>query len=160
MFHRTVPEAAIFSATDRRRHIITVDDALRTRVLDTTHAVRTLLQNSLLCGYLCQIRALVAQTVRVAAPWSAGLDDPGNVAAVAAQVRASLEADIAAGRAQFLELMDPAELTADPSAVRPRRPSPACRPSSRPRLSTPAAHWRCWAEIRARKARSSSRPDR
>ncbi|MFC9431418.1 CRISPR-associated protein Cas4 [Streptomyces sp. NPDC056987] len=46
MFHQPVPQAAIFSATDRRRHLITVDDALRTRVHDTTHAVRTLLEQS------------------------------------------------------------------------------------------------------------------
>ncbi|MFG2115508.1 CRISPR-associated protein Cas4 [Streptomyces sp. NPDC048718] len=50
MFHQPVPEAAIFSAADRRRHLIPVDDTLRTRVLDTTHAVRTLLETSRLPG--------------------------------------------------------------------------------------------------------------
>ncbi|MFE7044609.1 Dna2/Cas4 domain-containing protein [Streptomyces atratus] len=50
MFQQPVPEAAIFSATDRRRHLITIDDALRTRVLDTTHAVRALLETSHLPG--------------------------------------------------------------------------------------------------------------
>ncbi|MER7512218.1 CRISPR-associated protein Cas4 [Streptomyces lavendulae] len=42
MFSRPVPEAAIYSAADRRRHPVLVDEALRTRVLEVTHAVRTL----------------------------------------------------------------------------------------------------------------------
>ncbi|MFJ3844532.1 CRISPR-associated protein Cas4 [Streptomyces albidoflavus] len=45
MFQRPVPEAAIFSAADRRRHLITIDDTLRSRVLHTAHAVRTLLDS-------------------------------------------------------------------------------------------------------------------
>lgn len=43
MFHRPVPEAAIYSATDRRRHTVTVDDTLRARVLRTASEVRRLL---------------------------------------------------------------------------------------------------------------------
>ncbi|WP_329304610.1 CRISPR-associated protein Cas4 [Streptomyces anulatus] len=46
MFRQTIPEAAVFSATSRRRHLIAVDDALRTRVLETTRAVRALLERS------------------------------------------------------------------------------------------------------------------
>lgn len=43
MFHRPVSEAAIYSAADRRRHSVTVDDTLRARVLHTTNEVRKLL---------------------------------------------------------------------------------------------------------------------
>ncbi|WP_413100267.1 CRISPR-associated protein Cas4 [Streptomyces sp. Inha503] len=43
MFHRPIPEAAIYSATDRRRHTVTVDDTLRARVLHTASEVRKLL---------------------------------------------------------------------------------------------------------------------
>jgi CRISPR-associated exonuclease Cas4 len=43
MFRRPVPEVAIYSAADRRRHSVPVDEALRTRVLELTHAVRSLL---------------------------------------------------------------------------------------------------------------------
>ncbi|GAQ51230.1 CRISPR-associated protein Cas4 [Streptomyces acidiscabies] len=43
MFHRPVPEAVIYSAADRRRHPVTVDEPLRTRVLDLTDRVRDLL---------------------------------------------------------------------------------------------------------------------
>lgn len=42
MFHRPVPQAAIYSATDRRRHILDVDDQLRTRVSQLTTVVRAL----------------------------------------------------------------------------------------------------------------------
>ncbi|WP_331762322.1 hypothetical protein OG612_45065 (plasmid) [Streptomyces sp. NBC_01527] len=69
------------------------------------------------CGYRRQTEELVTQTVLVAAAWSADLDDPDDVAAVTAHTRAQLEADMAAARAQFLELMDPAELNHDPAAV-------------------------------------------
>lgn len=48
----------------------------------------------------------------VAATWSASLNDAD---AVAAHVRASLEADIERARAQFLELVKPGALDADPA---------------------------------------------
>ncbi|WP_329453194.1 hypothetical protein OG894_42100 (plasmid) [Streptomyces sp. NBC_01724] len=69
------------------------------------------------CGYRRQTEDLVTQTALVAAAWSADLDDPDDVAKVAAHTRAQLEADLAAARALFLELMDPAELNDDPKAV-------------------------------------------
>ena len=43
MFRRPVHEAAIYTAADRRRHSVRVDDALRSRVLELTDAVRSLL---------------------------------------------------------------------------------------------------------------------
>jgi CRISPR-associated exonuclease Cas4 len=48
MFSRPVPEAAVYSAADRRRHLVPVDDALRARVLDTARAVRAMLTTSAL----------------------------------------------------------------------------------------------------------------
>ncbi|MFE4695312.1 CRISPR-associated protein Cas4 [Streptomyces sp. NPDC056749] len=46
MFSRPVPQAVIYSGTDRRRHTITIDQTLRSRVLQTTHQVRNLLDRS------------------------------------------------------------------------------------------------------------------
>ncbi|MFC9742685.1 CRISPR-associated protein Cas4 [Streptomyces noursei] len=43
MFHRPVPKAAIYSATDRRRHSITVNDDLRTRVHQIADNIRAML---------------------------------------------------------------------------------------------------------------------
>jgi CRISPR-associated exonuclease Cas4 len=48
MFHRPVPQAAIYSATDRRRHLLTIDQVLHTRVLEATRAVRALLADQAL----------------------------------------------------------------------------------------------------------------
>jgi CRISPR-associated exonuclease Cas4 len=42
MFKVPVPQAAVYSGTDRRRHTVSVDEALRARVLDATRAVRDL----------------------------------------------------------------------------------------------------------------------
>jgi hypothetical protein len=53
----------------------------------------------------------------LASTWSAALDDADDVAATAAHVRATLEADIATARQEFLQLMDPGELDADPVAA-------------------------------------------
>jgi ssDNA-binding Zn-finger/Zn-ribbon topoisomerase 1 len=69
------------------------------------------------CGYRRRTEALITEAGLVAAAWSADLTDPGDVAAVTAQVRATLEVDIAAARDQFLELMNPGELDADPVAA-------------------------------------------
>ncbi|MER7986557.1 CRISPR-associated protein Cas4 [Streptomyces noursei] len=46
MFRRHVPEAAVYSAADRRRHKVTVDDELRTHVHQLTLTVRTMLTTS------------------------------------------------------------------------------------------------------------------
>ncbi|MFF8639120.1 Dna2/Cas4 domain-containing protein [Streptomyces pilosus] len=46
MFKQPVTTAAIYSGTDRRRHTVTVNEALRTRVLDATNAVRNLLSHN------------------------------------------------------------------------------------------------------------------
>lgn len=51
------------------------------------------------------------------AAWSADLTDPGDVAAVTAGVRSTMERDIAAVRAEYLRAMDPADQEAEPEAV-------------------------------------------
>jgi hypothetical protein len=55
--------------------------------------------------------------VLVVAVWAADIDDPVDVAAVIAHVRAELERDIAAARQQLLDLMDPAEMQDDPQQL-------------------------------------------
>ena len=44
--------------------------------------------------------------------------DPGDVASVAARVRAELETDIVKARREFLEPVEPGELDADPARAR------------------------------------------
>ncbi|MFI2025624.1 hypothetical protein [Streptomyces olivaceoviridis] len=66
------------------------------------------------CGFRRRTEAAIVEAGLIAATWSADLNDPGNVAAVAAHVRASLEADIERARREFLELMEPGALEADP----------------------------------------------
>ncbi|MEH0557438.1 hypothetical protein [Streptomyces sp. B21-101] len=65
------------------------------------------------CGYRRRTEAALAEAGLVAATWAADLTDPGDVAAVTAHVRATLEADIETALKQFLELMEPGELEAD-----------------------------------------------
>ncbi|SES36470.1 CRISPR-associated protein Cas4 [Actinokineospora terrae] len=43
MFDAAVPLGIVFTGKDRRRHDVVVDDALRTRVVETTRALRALL---------------------------------------------------------------------------------------------------------------------
>ncbi len=66
------------------------------------------------CGFRRRTEAAIVEAGLIAATWSADLDDPGAVAAVAAHVRASLEADIERAQREFLELMEPGALDADP----------------------------------------------
>jgi hypothetical protein len=66
------------------------------------------------CGFRRRTEAAIVEAGLVAATWSADLDDADDVAAVAAHVRASLEADIERARREFLELMEPGALDADP----------------------------------------------
>ncbi|MFG2681267.1 hypothetical protein [Streptomyces sp. NPDC048392] len=69
------------------------------------------------CGLRRRTEAAIGEAGLVAATWAADLDDAADVAAVAAHVRATLEADIEAALEQFLELMEPGELEADPVAA-------------------------------------------
>ncbi|MER7694644.1 hypothetical protein [Streptomyces sp. NPDC097610] len=68
------------------------------------------------CGYRRRTEAAITEAGLVAATWAADLTDPGDVAAVTAHVRATVESDIEAALKQFLELMEPGELEANPVA--------------------------------------------
>ncbi|MFC5156733.1 hypothetical protein [Streptomyces amakusaensis] len=68
--------------------------------------------------YRCRTEALIVEARLVAATWAADLNDPADIAAVAADARASLEADIARNQREFLALMDPADPDANPAAAR------------------------------------------
>ncbi|MFJ5803797.1 hypothetical protein [Streptomyces decoyicus] len=69
------------------------------------------------CGYQGRTEDLVTQTAFVAATWAADRTDRDDVAAVTAHVRADLADAMNTAREQFLELMDPGELHADPAAT-------------------------------------------
>ncbi|GAA1924108.1 hypothetical protein [Streptantibioticus ferralitis] len=69
------------------------------------------------CGYRRRTEAAIGEAGLVAATWAADLTDPGDVAAVTDHVRATLETDIEAALKQFLELMEPGELAANPVAA-------------------------------------------
>ncbi|WP_238153901.1 hypothetical protein [Streptomyces xinghaiensis] len=67
------------------------------------------------CGYRRRTEALIVEAGHVAATWTADLNDAKDVAAVAAGVRATMEAEIATAREKFLRMAGPADLDADPS---------------------------------------------
>ncbi|MCP9213487.1 hypothetical protein [Streptomyces cucumeris] len=54
------------------------------------------------CGYRRRTEAAIVEAGLVAATWSADLTDPGDVAAVSAEVRATMEREIADARAEYL----------------------------------------------------------
>ncbi len=66
------------------------------------------------CGYRRRTEAAIVEAGLVAATWSAALTDPGDVAAVTTEVRATMEREIADVRATYLSAMDPADQEADP----------------------------------------------
>ncbi|MGP3635587.1 hypothetical protein ACTU45_19840 [Streptomyces sp. 24-1644] len=66
------------------------------------------------CGYRRRTEALIVEAGMVAATWSADLADQADVDAVAADVRASLSADVERARRAFLDSAPPGELDADP----------------------------------------------
>lgn len=66
------------------------------------------------CGYQRRTEALIVEAGMVAATWSADLADQADIDAVAADVRASLAADIKRARRAFLDSAPPGELDADP----------------------------------------------
>ncbi|WP_328698509.1 hypothetical protein [Streptomyces sp. NBC_00342] len=66
------------------------------------------------CGYRRRAEALIVEAGMVVATWAADLAHQGDVDAVAADVRASLAADIERARRAFLDSAPPGELDADP----------------------------------------------
>ncbi|MEW2308933.1 hypothetical protein AB0918_09905 [Streptomyces sp. NPDC006864] len=69
------------------------------------------------CGYRRRTETLTVETGLLAATWAAVLDDPDDIAAVTAGVRASLEADIKHTQREFLGTVQPGELDTDPAGT-------------------------------------------
>ncbi|GGX29394.1 hypothetical protein [Streptomyces chryseus] len=69
------------------------------------------------CGYRRQAEAAIVEAGLVAAAWAADLTDPGDVSAVTAEVRSTMERDIAAARTEYLRAIDPADQEAEPEAA-------------------------------------------
>lgn len=69
------------------------------------------------CGYRRRTETLTVETGLLAATWAAALDDPDDIAAVTAGVRASLEADINHTQREFLDSVQPGELDTDPAGA-------------------------------------------
>ncbi|WP_030554231.1 hypothetical protein [Streptomyces exfoliatus] len=64
------------------------------------------------CNHRLQVKVLIHEAGLLAATWSADLSNTSAVAAVAAEVRTAIEADIAAEWEQFLQMTDLADLEA------------------------------------------------
>ncbi|GAA2264504.1 hypothetical protein GCM10010232_65780 [Streptomyces amakusaensis] len=104
---RAAIERAAAEAADVVRQALACEDCGQPRAAGLCEA----------CGYLRRTEAAIAEAGLIAATWAADLDDPADVAAVAADARVSLEADIARNQREFLALIDPDELDADPAAA-------------------------------------------
>ncbi|MFE7777664.1 hypothetical protein ACFU5O_27950 [Streptomyces sp. NPDC057445] len=61
------------------------------------------------CGYRRQTRDLIAELGLIAATWAADLDDPVDIEAVAASVRANVQRRIDERRQHLVDLMDPTD---------------------------------------------------
>jgi hypothetical protein len=67
------------------------------------------------CDFRRRTEALIVEAGLVAATWSADLTDPRDITAVTAHVRASLQGDIERARREFVALVEPDRLDADPA---------------------------------------------
>ncbi|MCY0930893.1 hypothetical protein OTB20_32815 [Streptomyces sp. H27-H1] len=104
---RVEREAAAAAAVDVVRQALVCEDCGQERAAGLCEA----------CGYRRRTEALIAQAGMVAATWSANLTDPGDVAAVTADVRRSMVRQIAAARGDYLRAMDPADQDGDPAGT-------------------------------------------
>lgn len=69
------------------------------------------------CDHRRQTETLIGEACLLAAAWSADLTDPGNVAAVVAEVRTAIGNSIATAWQEFLQITDVAMLKANPQAA-------------------------------------------
>jgi hypothetical protein len=69
------------------------------------------------CDHRRQTETLIGEAGLLAAAWSADLTDPGNVAAVVAEVRTAIGNSIATAWQEFLQITDVAALEANPEAA-------------------------------------------
>ncbi|MFJ8755254.1 hypothetical protein ACIREO_39005 [Streptomyces sp. NPDC102441] len=104
---RVEREAAAAAAADAVRQALACEDCGQERAAGLCEA----------CGYRRRTEALIVEAGMVAATWSADLTDLGHVAATVADVRVSLERQIAAVRADYVRAMDPADQDGDPAGT-------------------------------------------
>ncbi|MDH2392998.1 hypothetical protein QCN29_30325 [Streptomyces sp. HNM0663] len=69
------------------------------------------------CGYRRRAEAAIVEAGLVVAAGAADLTDPGDVSAVTAEVRSTMERDIAATHAEYLRAIDPADQEAEPETA-------------------------------------------
>lgn len=112
--YRDAARAATQERAERERQAAAAADAVRQALPCEDCGLQRSAGLCEACGYRRRTEAAIAEAGLTAATWSADLDDPGDVAAVATHVRASLAADIERARHEFLELMEPDALHADP----------------------------------------------
>jgi hypothetical protein len=111
---READRAAAQEQTERERQAAAAADAVRQALPCQDCGQERSAGLCEACGYRRRTEALIAEAALVAATWSADLADPGDVAGVAAEVRAAMEREIAAVRADYLGEMDPADQAGDP----------------------------------------------
>ncbi|MFJ3594871.1 hypothetical protein ACIQUY_40245 [Streptomyces sp. NPDC090231] len=104
---RVAREAAATAAADAVRQSLACEDCGHSQAAGLCEA----------CGYRRRTEALIVEAGMVAATWSADLTDPNAVTAVTADVRAALERQSAAVRADYLRAMDPADQDGDPAGT-------------------------------------------
>lgn len=104
---RAEAERAAAAAADAVRQELACEDCGQRRAAGLCEA----------CDYRRRTEDLIVEAGLVTATWAADLDDAADVAAVNGHVRASLEADVMAAHAQFLELVEPGELDENPAAA-------------------------------------------
>ncbi|MET9535344.1 hypothetical protein ABZY02_33110 [Streptomyces sp. NPDC006649] len=104
---RAEAERAAAAADDAARQALACEDCGQRRAAGLCEA----------CGYRRRIEVLTMEAGLVTATWSADLNDQGDVAAVTADVRSSLETHIGRTRREFMELVEPGELDGGPVAA-------------------------------------------
>ncbi|MEU5632150.1 hypothetical protein ACH47C_23570 [Streptomyces rishiriensis] len=114
---RTKARAAARDRAERERQEAAAADAVRQALACEDCGQQRSAGLCEACGLRRRTEAAITEAGLVAATWAANLDDVADVAAVAAHVRATLEADIETTHQQFLQLMEPGELEANPTAA-------------------------------------------
>ncbi|MFB7300635.1 hypothetical protein [Streptomyces rubiginosohelvolus] len=137
------------AAADAERQAVVCEDCGRPRSAGLCEA----------CGYRRRTEEALAEACLIAATWGADLRDPGDVAAVARGVRASLEQEIADARTQYLSALDPAEAELDPAGTDAVLAYSALRTveESLPEFRNSAVEWLRRTEEADEEARRASR---
>lgn len=100
-------ERAAAAAADAVRQELACEDCGQERAAGLCEA----------CGYRRRTEVLIVEAGLVAVTWAADLSDAADVAAVTDHVRTSLAADIAKAQGEFMAMVEPGELDADPAGA-------------------------------------------